>query len=338
MSPEDKKDPGSKRSRKARGSRSRSGSPRKEESEGGETPAEDPSLPPNGDLGEVSPAAMSAEDRTALLLAVGTGLEEVVPGFRILDRDLVLDEGARADLAGVDLAGRLILVLLANEDPDRAALEVLDTCSLLRRHVATIARHLPAGAVDVELEPRTVVIDPQSSPRLLHRLAPLLDAGVELLGLQSVSSASGDRSYLVPLTPPPASARGIQAHAETVFLEALPPALADLGGRAVELLSRLDGELVAVGSPDAISWRLGSEVLVRLERVGGRLQASLGPRHEPRVLATIADLDPILEGTLTRVVSTLELDEAPPPGGREASSLEDSRILTDEEIEFLQGD
>ena len=336
MSSEEKKDPASKRPRKARGSRARAGSPREEEAGGGESQPEGPTT--NGDPGEDPSAAMSAEERTALLLAVGTGLEEVVPGFRILDRDLVLDDGARADLAGADLGGRLILVLLADENPDRAALEVLDTCSFLRRHVATVARHLPEGAIDVELEPRTVVIDPQSSARLLHRLAPLLDAGVDLLGLQSVSSASGDRSYLVPLVPPSATSRGIQAHAESVFLEALSPALVELGTEAVDRLSRLDRELVAVGSPDAISWRLGSEVLVRLERIGGRLQASLGPRHEPRVLGTISDLDPILEGTLARIVPTLELDETPLPGGREPPPVDDSRILTDEEIDFLQGD
>src|SRR5262245_56460227 len=66
------------------------------------------------------------------LTALTEGLDEIVPGLRVLDRELVFEGGGRADLAAVDPSGRLHLVLLAHEDADKAALEALDAVAVVR--------------------------------------------------------------------------------------------------------------------------------------------------------------------------------------------------------------
>ena len=46
-------------------------------------------------------------------------------------------------------------------------------------------------------------------------------------------------------------------------------------------LARLDEELTPSADATSVVWRLGGEVLCRVERVGDLLQASIAPRHEP---------------------------------------------------------
>ena len=145
-------------------------------------------------------AKKEESERSSLLGALSAGLDEIVPGLEILDRELAL-EGARADLAAIDPAGRIHLVLLAAE-ADKDALDVLDTLSFLRSHTDLLVRHLADRRVDPERSPRIFVISPSSDVRLVERLAPLQDAGVHVLGLSAVKSAAGERSYLVRLDRP----------------------------------------------------------------------------------------------------------------------------------------
>jgi len=97
------------------------------------------------DEAEPSPAEAEAAEReegeSGPLAALSTGLDEIVPGVEILDRELAFEGGARADLAGVDPSGRLLFVLLAGEDADRAALEALDALTVLRTQMELLVRH-----------------------------------------------------------------------------------------------------------------------------------------------------------------------------------------------------
>ena len=291
---------------------------------GARTPPEDPA------------AEAAATNRAGLLAALRTGLEEVLPGMRLLDRDLEFEEGARADLAGVDATGRLVLVLVAEEDLDRTALLVLDTHSFASRQTAAIVRHIGADGVDAQLPPRTLVIDAQSSERLLLRLSPLFEAGVELYGLQSIRSAAGDRSYLVP--------RGVRTAASVAsgvdplhpFLDALPAALSELGREVVAQISRLDRELTVAGTPSAVAWSLLDEVLVRLECTGHELVGRVGPHFEGRGIAKPSDLEPLLEGALARLARLPDLDVESEGSGPGDLERDDSPILTAEEIEYFR--
>jgi hypothetical protein len=318
---------------KSRAKRDRS-TPEPPDSEAEEVAREDA-----GKEGESAPS-VGEPGRENLLGALGSGLREVLPGLEILDRDLIFEQGGRADLAGVDAGGRLVLVLVADADPDVAALEVLDTHSLARRHLDTIVRHLCADSsersIDESLEARTVVIDPVGSERLLLRLAPIFDSGIELFGLYSIQSAAGERSYLAPIAAPPSGSvqRGLPP--EAAFLESLPPALEEVGREAVERIGRVDRELLVTGTAGSVSWSFQDEVLVRLEHVGHRLQASVGPHHETRLLESEADLDPLLESVLARFVQWLDYD-APASSRTPGIDLgEGDPILTPEEIDAFR--
>ena len=290
------------------------------------------------------------EEASELWRALEAGLTDLLPGLEILDRDLVFDEGGRADLAVVDAVGRLFLVLLA-EDLNRTPLEVLDVMSFARRHASLFAHHFHAR-VAADLEPRVLVVTPTVDERLTLRLAPLLGHGLELFGVRTLASRSGERSYLVPLEPAQTATEVVSLRGEEAFLEALPTDLRALAARTIERLGRLDDELELSAQRDTLSWNLRGEVLVRIERTGGGLRASVRPHAERLVLASDAALEALLEEVLARLVQHLGRDEPPPPPpprsarGREPAAEaaptpggrldDDEPLLTPEEIEAFR--
>lgn len=292
-----------------------------------------------GGLGAVTPAerkgrARGPEERGPLA-ALLDGLDEVVPGLDVLDRELVFEGGARADVAAVDPSGRLYLVQLAHEDADRATLDALDALGVLRGQLDLLTRHFGEGRLNPERAPRLVVISSSSDARLAERLAVLGDAGVLVFGLRSVKSAAGERSYLVRLdaaAPSAPSGSGVAA-----FLRALPARLEPLGAALIERMERLDEELVPSADATQLVWRLAGEVLCRVERIGDLLQASVAPRHEPLPLADLADLDRLVERALARLVRVLGLTrgERPAPGPRPAPA-HDEPLLSEEEIQAFR--
>ncbi len=271
-----------------------------------------------------------------VLGALSSGLDEIVPGIEILDKELVLEGGGRADLAGVDPSGRLYFVLLAGEDSDRAALEALDALAYLRRHVELLVRHFGERRVDPERAPRVLIVSPTADPRLSERLAALSDAGVTVLGLSTVKSAAGERSYLVRCEP--RGRNGPSATGMAAFLRALPARLEPLGHGLVERMSRLDEELEPSADGTTIVWRLQGEVLCRVERVGDVLQASVAPRHEPLALAETADLERLVEQALARLVRVLGMtrEQKTTPGSPVLTGDREEPLLTPEEIQAFR--
>lgn len=285
--------------------------------------------------GERRPRARSDEERGPLAALIA-GLDEIVPGIEVLDRELVFEGGARADLAAVDPSNRLYLVLLAGEDPDKAALEALDALGIVRGQLELLLRHFGEERVSAERAPRVLVVTPTSDTRLVERLSVLGDAGVLVLGLRSVKSAGGERAYLVRLDPSARATGGTGGVA--AFLRALPARLEPLGNALLERMERLDEELSASADASTLVWRLSGEVLCRVERIGELLQASVAPRHEPLALATTADLDTLVERAMARLVGTLKLTrgEGPPPGPRAVPGTREEPLLTAEEIQAFR--
>lgn len=292
----------------------------------------------------------------------GGALEEALPGVRMLDQDLELEGGGRADAAGVDNAGRIVLALVAGDDEDATALAVLEALSSGRRHADLIGRHLGARRVRADLGPRVVLVVPPEAERLVGRLAALRGQGLEILEIRGVKSRRGERSYLVPvetgdvvdLRPDP----GAEA-----FLDALPPegeaplsegqaGLRELGELLVERMGRLDDELSVRASTGAVAWSLGEEVLVRAEQKGETLRASVGPAHKARAVTSVGELEAVLEAAMERMVELL--DHAPPPpkgglepppgaagppeepGGRSPGEVAEEGVLTDDELEAFR--
>jgi len=111
-------------------------------------------------------------------------------------------------------------------------------------------------------------------------------------------------------------------------------------------MQRLDEELTCTGDSTTLVWRLSGEVLVKVERIGDLLQASVAPRHEPLPLADLDDLDGLVERSLGRLVRVLGLTNAEQPGGGPPSGggkpkpvipmKHEEPILTPEEIRAFQ--
>jgi len=253
----------------------------------------------------------------------------------VLDRELVFEGGARADLAAVDPSGRLWLVQLAGEDVDRATLAVLELLAVLTRELELVVRHLGSERVQGERAPRVIVVSPSSDARLSLRLAPLAASGVEVVGLRSVKSAGGERAYLVRLDPdgrPSVSASGVAA-----FLRALSVRQEPLVRALLERMERLDEELAVSGDANVLLWRLSGEVLARLERGAENLRASVAPRHEPLALGDSADVERFVEHALARLVRVLGMVRAERPADEPPrAARSDEPLLTPEEIQAFR--
>jgi hypothetical protein len=286
------------------------------------------------DEAELGPPA--PEKPRAPLPPWAAGLDEIVPGLEILDHELQFEGGARADLAGVDPAGRIHLVLVADVDPDKAALEALDLVGVTKSELELLVRHLGERSASLERAPRVLVVCSAPSTRLVERLGVLGDAGVLLLGLRTMKSARGEQRYLVRMEPAGRNSGGTGGVA--AFLRALPARLEALGNTLVERMERLDEELVPSGDATTLVWRLGGEVLLRVERIGELLQASAAPRHEPLPLGDLADLERVVGKAYAQLTRQLGLARGEPagPGPRPAAAREDEPILTPEEIEAFR--
>jgi len=284
---------------------------------------------------------LDAAERTALFDALEEGLEQALPGVEILDRELTLDDGVDADLAGVDAAGRVFVALLGEPDADVTALRVLDLLAWVRGNSAVLARHLGSSAARPDQPARLVVVLPEAPARLRRRLRTLSVAGVELLGLRTIQSRGGERVYLTALERPSrlAPASGVPGEA---FLGGLPIGVRSLARHAVDRIERLDNELEALVDDDAIAWRFRGRTLVRLERVGDGLRATLGAEHVPRSVRAEADVEALLEDALSELVPMFA-DGAPPerrhhapPDASGGFPLLDEPLLTAEEIEAFR--
>jgi hypothetical protein len=272
------------------------------------------------------------------LAAVISAVEAALPGLEVLDRALEFDDGARADLAGVDASGRLVLVQLASDDGDRAALEALDLFALARRNPELFARHLQTAKIVVRLEPRVLVIVEPADVRLAQRLASLSGAGLEVFELRSVRSAAGHSSYLLPRCPG-VHDRGADAPPPSLerFLDGLPPERIDLARSLCDRLARLDDELRTEVGPEAVGWYFQDRLLVRLESRGTRLRGAVGPRGLLRDLDTDRDADELLESALSRLVEEVgHARPAPDPTEAGAPRPEPIALLTAEELDAFR--
>jgi len=294
---------------------------------------------------EASRPRAKAPEESGSTAAWIAGLDEIVPGLEIVDRELHFEGGARADLVAVDPSGRLFLVLHASEDADRTVLETLDAVALVRGQLELLVRHCGEGRVNPERAPRVLVVCAGQDARLVERLGALGEAGVLVLGLRAVRSAAGEHTYLVRLDPAARAAAG--PGGVEAFLRALPPRLEPLAAALFDRMQRLDEELACSGDATTIVWRLSGEVLVKVERIGELLQASVAPRHEPLPLADLVDLDGLVERALGRLVRVLGLTRAEQPGGGPTSGgpkpskpmlamKPDEPLLTPEEIRAFQ--
>jgi hypothetical protein len=273
------------------------------------------------------------------LAAVANAVEAALPGLDVLDRALVFDDGARADLAGVDASGHLVLVQLAALEGDRATLEALDLFALARRSPELFARHLRSTKIVAHLDPRVLVIFEPADARLASRLTALAGAGLELFELRTVRSATGERSYLLPRSTGGVHLPGLDAGPSLErFLQSLPQERQDLGRSLCERLARLDDDLATEVATESVGWYFQERLLVRLEARGARLRGAVGPRGVLRDLDSGRDGDELLEEALSRLVeevgqARVEEDRAE---AETAARREPIALLTAEELDAFR--
>ncbi len=277
------------------------------------------------------------QDRTHTrddLGAIVSALAAALPGIEILDRALEFDDGARAELAGVDASGRLVLVQVARANGEQAALDALDLFALARSTPELFARHLATEKLVPELGVRVVVIAETADARLAQRLAALADLGLVLCELRSVKSAAGEHIYLLPRTAVAGLAAAAPARSLESFLEGVPDERRELGRSLCDRLARLDDELRLEVGPESAGWHFQERLLVRLESRGGRLLGAVGPRGALRALESPRDADELLEEALARLVDGVGPGAS--DGGAEGARREPIALLSPEELEAFR--
>jgi hypothetical protein len=282
---------------------------------------------------------MAAEEASEeLVRGLEDALVQAFPGMRVLERELCLPGGARADLVAIDETGRVVLVLVADGLAEETCLAALDLLAHGRMHLKLLTRHLAEPLARADLEPRVFLVAQDFSERLKSRLAPLMSERVLLLEIRELSSSRGNRSYLVTLDPPALSSEPRAAAIED-FLAALAPDARGLALSAVQRMGRLDHELECAVSALEVRWRLGERLLGALRRTDQRLEGYL-PRHgEPVAIVDGNALEVFLERALEGYLDLLgearegedelpEVEIAPMPAGP---------LLTPEEIRAFLG-
>jgi len=216
---------------------------------------------------------------------LAAGLEAILPGFAVLDRDLVLDGGLRAALVAADAQRHLVLVLDALAlSEDQACLAALDALAWARAQRELVARHVGGGILDPSGEPRVVLVARAFSPLLLGRLAPLVPRSLLVVERRELESARARSAFYVPWVPPALA----EPDPPAGFLERLDEGLQRRADLLLRRLRRVDEALSCSGSQAGLRWSLrGTELCEVLEdprglvgRVSGRAEAVLLARDE----------------------------------------------------------
>lgn len=208
-------------------------------------------------------------------------LDEDLGGFQLLDQELALAGDARlpsavADLAGLDRAGRLVLVLKL-EDPraDVALAQALDLAALADARQSLLERHF---ARSLGPAPCLVVLVGTELPdELVRRVRVVGPARLRLLEARVLRSASGITTSYFPA--PQASVSDRPGDIEG-FLGALPGPIGERAAVLVERLRRLgnavDGRLGLTRTGDGLEWRIGATLLCTLGWRGDELLGRVG--------------------------------------------------------------
>ncbi|MDP6540644.1 MAG: hypothetical protein QF903_13280 [Planctomycetota bacterium] len=284
-----------------------------------------------------------------------------LPGLRLIDRDLCLDDRPIADFAGL-IAGRPVLFLAIEGDDEAALLRTGDALGFARRHPDALAGHLGVDGAEEETggtgrppTARTVLLsDTPFSPALLERLAGLGEADLLVLQRRRLHSAVGESEFFVavdvappspgdraatPAASPVALGREGAPEGARAFLAALPQALAVTGQTLIERIGRIDeGLMCRSPSPEGgLEWYDDGELLCSLRATDGHLEARLAGTDVPHSIRTLAGVDVFLDWLLTFHLERL----GPPVESGELAEVEltpptPGPILTPEEIEAFR--
>ncbi|MDF1799296.1 MAG: hypothetical protein P1V81_08990 [Planctomycetota bacterium] len=283
------------------------------------------------------------------LNALEDSLAAVIPGLRILDRELELDggPGGSVDFAGTDQDGRLVLVALVDDaagSGDAAALAALDLLALARSHGYLLARHLEVReSAACELGVRCVLVAEVFGERLLKRLS-IFGEGLDLFRLRTLRSARGARTYLVPqfagFTQNPGLPVVPPRRTQEDFLDDLEPHLRETAELLFLRMQRMDSEFDLRFGEDSAEWTFHGRDFLRLQHSGGELIARVQPGGGPRHLDNEAAVESLVEqafGSYVRLLGLFdEADSAYELANQSGLDLGAGTVLSADEIAAFQ--
>lgn len=282
-------------------------------------------------------------DPEELRAAVERDIADLLPGGRLLDADLRVEESVPIDFVLADRDARLTLVLLVLGGAEESVFTALDALSFARRHASALGTSLFPDATDPSLRPRVILLAEHFAERALHRLTPLLDSvqgDLRLHELRRVESRTGRRIYFVPLSERRGSSAVDEASSIEQFLAGLPDEVRTFGRELVGRISRVDHELECVVASGRVLWSLEGLPACALEF---REERGYFVMHVPGADRALIDDELSAQGALDRVVArSLELFDLSsgtetrvlPPGGLDV----EEDLFAVEGLEFGEGD
>lgn len=245
-------------------------------------------------------------------------LRESLDGFVVLDRGVQL-EGApalsgvrRADLAGVNRAGQLVLVhVLPRRDELLEA--AVDLLTVLRERRNLLVRHLADPRLDASREGLAVVVVEGVEPAGIVALRALRARELRVYERVRVLSGRASSAWIVPLElePPQAAPAGVDAPL-LEWIERVDSAHRPLVDSALEGLARLDPELSLRVVSDEVLGSLGSREMARLRLDGRRVVVALGDAEQVD-LEQPADVERALDRLVRLYLAQLEAEEPVAP-------------------------
>jgi len=152
-----------------------------------------------------------------------------------------------------------------------------------------------------------------------------------VFGVRTLSSAAGERSYLVPLEAPRPSALPRQRRPGAAFLDELSTAQRELARTVIQRMRRLDDELEIDASSAGVLWSVQAETLAQIERFESGLRGGVAPDFEPRRLTSERDVDRFVESAMNRLVHLMGSEEPATEAPLEPA-FDDEPLLSAEEI------
>lgn len=294
---------------------------------------------------EQSSAGNDPQPRAAI--EIEAQLRALLPGLRVLDRDLELDGAPVADLV-CEAEGRLVLVLMVDGEGDGPVLAALDALAAARRDGELLAAHLGLPE-SFRRAPLVLLVAERFGERLRERLRAIPSEALWSLERRAVRTARrGDQALVrvhnVEGCGSPASGGGSPSpdpQAVQRFLAQLGPPGARLGRELAQRIGRIDPELELETrrgeGREELWWRFRGRSLCGVAVNEGRLEGRLPDSSVPHAIQSPQALEAFLEWVLSCHLELLDA-LAPRDGMGEIVLVPPRRepLLTPEEIEAFR--
>lgn len=276
------------------------------------TPATHSEAPAYGDVDAALGVDVPGPETSGVLEALEAGLAASIDGLTILDRELAFEGTGRVDFAGIDGDGRLVLVLLLDDNLDTASAEALDLAVIAARHGDLIARHMDVLDRTAGLPVRLALVMESVNPRLRARLS-MLRSGFELFELQSLNSMRGQRTYLVPVhsgqvdEPTSKNQQQTLEIAPEEFLDSLGAPARDAAEVLLARMQRMDSEFDVHFTQDGGKWSFNGRDFLRIDLRSDRIIGRVLPSGPPLILEDTISVESLVEEAFTAYVRLLGL-------------------------------